>query len=189
MTSAPDPRVARLLTEAADFVKEIHDFKCVRPQEEGDSPFNIVDYSTMENLEADLRTALAYPGFSAPEASMKHGTPWAVEYDDANKGWWVQHEQGAYVPVGGPFKRRRDAVNQCKALNALSAVDAPAGRLDGEPLLRVTRVEVIDHRRGAPEPGRVFSAWDASVELSYQDAGRTVKVFVTDGVAAQQEQP
>lgn len=37
---------------------------------------------------------------------------------------------------------------------------------------RVTRVEVVD------ETGRVYSKWDCSVELSYQDDGRTLKVFV-----------
>ncbi len=37
---------------------------------------------------------------------------------------------------------------------------------------KVTRVEVVD------ETGRVYSKWDCSVELSYQDDGRTLKVFV-----------
>jgi hypothetical protein len=37
---------------------------------------------------------------------------------------------------------------------------------------KVTRLEVID------ETGRVYSKWDCSVELSYQDDGKTLKVFV-----------
>jgi hypothetical protein len=37
---------------------------------------------------------------------------------------------------------------------------------------KVTRVEVVD------ETGRVYSKWDCTVELSYQDGGRTLKVFV-----------
>lgn len=37
---------------------------------------------------------------------------------------------------------------------------------------RVTRIEVID------ETGRVFGRWNTSVQLSYQDNGRTLKVFV-----------
>jgi len=37
---------------------------------------------------------------------------------------------------------------------------------------KVTRVEVID------ETGRVYTKWNCSVELSYQDDGRTLKVFV-----------
>lgn len=41
----------------------------------------------------------------------------------------------------------------------------------GEPE-KVTRVEVID------ETGRVFTRWNTSIELAYQDDGRTLKVFV-----------
>ncbi len=37
---------------------------------------------------------------------------------------------------------------------------------------KVTRVEVVD------ETGRVYSKWNCSIELSYQDDGRTLKVFV-----------
>lgn len=37
---------------------------------------------------------------------------------------------------------------------------------------KVTRVEVVD------ETGRVYSQWNCSVELSYQDDNRTLKVFV-----------
>ena len=46
----------------------------------------------------------------------------------------------------------------------------------------VTRFEVIDHRYLGS--GRVFVAWPATVELSYQDDGRTLKVFVTDPTTA-----
>jgi len=43
---------------------------------------------------------------------------------------------------------------------------------------KVTRFEVIDHT--APEgQGRVYAAQNVKVELSYQDDGRTLKVFVT----------
>lgn len=46
---------------------------------------------------------------------------------------------------------------------------------------KVTRVEVIDHRSNAPGVGRAFVAWDVpSVELSYQDDGRTLKIFLSD---------
>jgi ssDNA-binding replication factor A large subunit len=37
---------------------------------------------------------------------------------------------------------------------------------------KVTRVEVVD------ETGRVYTKWNCSIELSYQDDGRTLKVFV-----------
>lgn len=39
---------------------------------------------------------------------------------------------------------------------------------------RVTRFEVID------EKGRAYVRWEARIELSYQDDGRTLKVFVKD---------
>lgn len=37
----------------------------------------------------------------------------------------------------------------------------------------ITRVEVID------ENGRSYTKWNCSVELSYQDNGRTLKLFLT----------
>lgn len=42
----------------------------------------------------------------------------------------------------------------------------------------VTRVEVIDHTAGE---GRVYVKWDEDiqVELSLQDDGRTLKVFIS----------
>ena len=47
---------------------------------------------------------------------------------------------------------------------------------------KVTRVEVIDHRAGtyAYGRGRVYCALDVAVTLSYQDDGRTLKIFVGD---------
>jgi len=53
----------------------------------------------------------------------------------------------------------------------------------------VTRFEVIDHRAAVVSFGRVFSAWDVSIELSYQDGGRTLKVFVMDGAPAELRTP
>lgn len=42
------------------------------------------------------------------------------------------------------------------------------------PQPNVTRVEVID----ADDGGRCYGKWGADVKLSYQDDGRTLKVFV-----------
>jgi hypothetical protein len=42
----------------------------------------------------------------------------------------------------------------------------------------VTRFEVIDHRPGGA--GRVFVANPATVKLSFQDGGKTLKIFVTE---------
>ncbi len=36
----------------------------------------------------------------------------------------------------------------------------------------VTRVELID------ETGRVFTRWNTKVDLSFQDGGKTLKIFV-----------
>jgi hypothetical protein len=47
-------------------------------------------------------------------------------------------------------------------------------------LLKVTRVEVIDHSKSAEQGGgRAFVKTDcAEVELSYQDDGKTLKLFI-----------
>jgi hypothetical protein len=42
----------------------------------------------------------------------------------------------------------------------------------------VRRLEIIDHKTGGT--GRVYSMRPCSVELSYQDVGRTLKIFITD---------
>jgi hypothetical protein len=41
------------------------------------------------------------------------------------------------------------------------------------------RFEVIDHRKTADPIGRILYA-EGEVELSYQDGGKTLKVFITD---------
>jgi hypothetical protein len=47
-------------------------------------------------------------------------------------------------------------------------------------LIKVTRVEVIDHSKTFEQGGgRVFAKSDCKeVELSYQDDGRTIKIFI-----------
>jgi hypothetical protein len=46
---------------------------------------------------------------------------------------------------------------------------------------KVTRLEIIDHRQGVEVPlVRAFHAMPCRVELSMQDNGRTLKVFVDD---------
>lgn len=54
---------------------------------------------------------------------------------------------------------------------------------------KVTRVELIDHRFDAPNRGRCFVAYGVAVELSYQDQGRTLKVFIDDLAAPSTEPP
>jgi hypothetical protein len=50
---------------------------------------------------------------------------------------------------------------------------------NGDPA-QVTRIDLIDHRAGVTDFGRIYSAWFCAITLSYQDDGRTLKVFVTD---------
>lgn len=65
------------------------------------------------------------------------------------------------------------------AIDALRAT--PASRQDTiTNLADVTRVEVID------ETGRAYTRWRVSVELSTQDQGRTLKMFVKP---AHQDEP
>lgn len=52
-----------------------------------------------------------------------------------------------------------------------------ASKLKRESGTRPTRHEVIDHRKNAPDIGRVNPK---CVEFSYQDDGRTLKVFLAD---------
>ncbi len=44
---------------------------------------------------------------------------------------------------------------------------------------KVTRFEVVDHTTPNCK-GRVYTAHNVKVELSYQDDGQTLKVFVTN---------
>lgn len=43
-----------------------------------------------------------------------------------------------------------------------------------------TRFEIIDHRKNAQPFGRVMSLNNVSIDLSYQDGGNTLKVFIQD---------
>lgn len=44
---------------------------------------------------------------------------------------------------------------------------------------QVTRLTVVD------SGGRAYERWDVAVRLSFQDDGRTLKVFVDDGAAGE----
>lgn len=43
----------------------------------------------------------------------------------------------------------------------------------------MNRFEVIDHRPGSENPGRAMTVYGAKVEVSMQDGGRTLKVFLS----------
>lgn len=84
---------------------------------------------------------------------MRRGTvkPRSQLKDDANAGTWTKRDSGITYPP-----------------EMLPKADGPASVIVGT----VTRIEVID------ETGRVYVKYGAAVELSYQDDGRTLKVFV-----------
>lgn len=44
---------------------------------------------------------------------------------------------------------------------------------------KVTRFEVIDHRKNAPDAGRCFIA-RSDIKISFQDDNKTLKIFVND---------
>ena len=50
----------------------------------------------------------------------------------------------------------------------------------GFPLTGFNRFEIIDHRKATAQPGRVLVAYGATIQVSVQDKGQTVKVFVSD---------
>lgn len=59
----------------------------------------------------------------------------------------------------------------------VSNIEATEGEGKPKGITKVTRVEVIDH---SPDgKGRAFVKWGVkSLELSYQDDGRTLKIFI-----------
>ena len=76
------------------------------------------------------------------------------------------------------YLERAEAIND-STLRGIVVSSVKGGFVDGyiqcqedNNPSKVTRVEVVD------ESGRVYSQWDCSVELSYQDDNRTLKVFV-----------
>ena len=81
------------------------------------------------------------------------------------------------------MKTQEEIVIQAKAYaesigneDGISAFDYMVGynncQQDMVDNVKVTRFEVID------ENGRVYQKWNCNIELSYQDDGRTLKVFI-----------
>lgn len=70
-----------------------------------------------------------------------------------------------HLEVSRGFNRDAE-VERLRALVASSVVSPP------NQTGKVTRLEVID------ESGRRFTRWHCGIELSYQDRGRTLKIFV-----------
>jgi hypothetical protein len=58
-----------------------------------------------------------------------------------------------------------------ESINIKQIIEQAKG-MEKEQNSGVTRFEVVD------ESGRVYSKWNCKIELSYQDDGKTLKVFV-----------
>lgn len=56
-----------------------------------------------------------------------------------------------------------------------------AERVEGLDVSKVTRVDLIDHTKDAMEGGgRIVARRNVVVDLSVQDLGRTLKIFITN---------
>lgn len=58
----------------------------------------------------------------------------------------------------------------------------PRNKTPGDAIRRVNRFEVIDYTGDDHLKRRAFVKYSVSIELSYEDGGRTLKVFVTPRV-------
>ncbi len=107
----------------------------------------------------------------------------AIRYPESGEPWLTYEDFRGANGYVEDVARYFAALSPELVLSLIAALtDDTARRLLGEPAT-VTRVEVIDHRLLAPEPGRVFVAGpECRTELSYQDGGRTLKVFVSDAL-------
>ena len=76
-------------------------------------------------------------------------------------------------------------------METADALDGAASRVPSEsPAQKVTRFEVIDHRESmGADQGRTLVLHDIAVELAYQDAGRTLKVFLHDPSLSSESPP
>lgn len=95
-------------------------------------------------------------------------------YDDARERRVIRHDSTPWPTATHDVRERWCAF--------AAFIHVAVGRVPADAPPSVTRLEVIDHRKWVQPFGRVFSAWDCRIELRYQDAGRTLKVFV-DGEA------
>lgn len=109
-----------------------------------------------------------------PEQIQKAVHWFQVAVYDAAK-WTGNSEEAEHL--ADDIARARAALE--RAIHEALAEARAALAQEGETPQQVTRVEVIDHRANA-ENGRALVVWDdtMAVELSYQDQGRTLKVFL-----------
>lgn len=83
----------------------------------------------------------------------------------------------------GINRRPENSSGGTRTLPRLDDDPSPAAGRDVPREPHVTRVEVID------EYGRRFARWNCSAELSYQDEGRTLKVFLAPLARSERTEP
>lgn len=115
--------------------------------------------TTQTPLAADDPLMLAWKAYAATDeyANTKR---WAIHPEHVEGSLWAAFVAGTRAPV-----------------------PASASPTEGVPT-RVTRFELIDHRERVGFHRRSFVANTCAIELSYQDGGRTLKVFVNDPAPA-----
>lgn len=96
---------------------------------------------------------------------------------DASMDATHNHHVARLIAAGEP-----SPTPSVQSRSELRRIAAMRGNPAPEFLSNITRVELIDHRNIAhPHRGRAFVAVDIPrVELSYQDRGRTLKVFLSE---------
>lgn len=135
------------------------------------------DHSEIASPEQAEPTPASGPAVSGePRTTRKEGIPHelAAEIRRAAANLANDYEMGER-PCCADLARR--------IARGIRKLDLEAfAKASGEPRrgIPLTRVEVIDHRADSETFGRAFVAWDVAMELSYQDHGRTLKVFVDD---------
>ncbi len=95
-------------------------------------------------------------------------------YDgDCTKAQLIEHLDALIAAVRAEMQEAIDTKDRAHAM-AIDREFALADKLEAAlaETERVTRIEVID------ENGRAYGRWDTSISLSFQDDGRTLKVFI-----------
>lgn len=153
---------------------------CIRPVGHGPSGTPAVGDNGVPvapGSSAEANAASPAPAVSGePRTTRKEGIPHelATEIRRAAANLANDYEMGER-PCCADLARR--------IARGIRKLDLEAfAKASGEPRrgIPLTRVEVIDHRADSETFGRAFVAWDVAMELSYQDHGRTLKVFVDD---------
>jgi hypothetical protein len=142
-------------------------------QQQAYKDFSALEHPTM-GLETFVADAVTLKVLEHVEGELRRHGQWSNTDDPVG----MAHSAG-YIGAADYVKQSLSPTSGEPAVvsRIMATVDpslfTPAVPLAPTPPETVTRLEVIS------EAGRVFTRWNTSVALSYQDAGRTLKVYVT----------